>query len=499
MRGAKRQKFSPQYLVLLLRLVKCHYGKPITWQHLAIQVLLELDMDEGDEGGFAESYLDKLYKESLLAIKRGEKIGKDLSRVDTLARYLGYADYAAFGLWAERLFDFLQQELIAPLTIVAQTDDSCEAFFALQEHDGPALSIQRYAPEHAEVSIAQHTCAFVLCSPDFSLQKASPSCLYLMKQELPAGFDREYPVIIGPYAYEMAAIAYDISALLRPITEKEVPATVSSLLPEAAESRKVAPVSESKRMSSEQADRMQHIRPSLVDGYFLMARLLPTVFLCLPLIPLLLILMQRDDATAPIAAWSPLLFWILVPLVLLLVIWGLALFLADHSKRLEKRYFQDRTGLPTTYLLTYAHQATDGFSKQEKKRIREKMAARFALKLPTEQEELSDPHEAKMLIADAMLHVRQYMGRGRLVYQQSVRYGFNRVAIAGAWLGFALSIATLIFSIYLSWYFMIGLSVVGLFIYGRWWLFSEKRFRQVAEDYARQLRNYPVVKRQSSS
>lgn len=486
---AKRQKFQPENLLLLLSLVRHKYGKPISWQGLATQVLLALEMDEGQEGGFADTYLDKLYKEAKKALSYGELLGKDITRIDTLTHYLGFSDYSDYVLRARRLFDYIRKHKPHGLVVLAAESDDYESFYARRgdsQVDYPVLV--KIGEETLKAFAERHARAFVILEEGQFLPDISADWLWLITTKNHVDFNYEQQVLAHPYALEMAAMAWEISEAFVPATlqvEPQVakePLATQSVSPwgEPAEPN---PLSLFKELRS----TLDNERPPLVDAYFFMARLLPTIFLCLPMIPLLLMLMQKEDVIEPLQAWPAWVIWPLVPIVAILVIWGLALFLADSSKRLERKYFGGRAGLPTTYLLTFAHETRNGLSKVNKRDIRTKIEERFGIRMPTEQEEQEDPDEAAMIITDALLHVRQYMGRGRFIFKQSVRYGFYRVFLAGSWLGCLLSVATLVFALTINWYFIAVVAACGIIIYGRWWIWPRVKYRQIAEDYAHQL------------
>lgn len=487
---SKRQKFHPENLLLLLRLVRHKYGKPISWQGLATQVLLALEMDEGEEGGFADTYLDKLYKEAGKALHYGELIGKDISRIDTLAHYLGFSEYADFVLRARRLFEYLCRNRAMGMVLLAADSEDCETFYAIRA-DNP-LDYPPFEPltkGSVRAFAERHPTAFVVWEEGEALPELPADWLWLVATRQAVEFDYGQQVIADPYALEMAAMAWEISADLAPASQSlpmdrvaAEPVGAPGAVPFQAPAMPHA-------MSSlqELKSTLDDERPPLVDTYFFMARLLPTIFLCLPMIPLLLMLMQKDAVIEPLEAWPAWIIWPLVPVVAILIMWGLTLFLSDSSKRLERKYFGGRAGLPTTYLLSYSHEAKNGLSKANKREVRQKIEERFGLRIPDEEEEEADPLEASMILADAMLHVRQYMGKGRFIFKQSVRYGFYRVFLAGSWLGCLLSVTTFIFAYTIDWHFIAVISLFGVVIYGRWWIWPERKYRQIAEDYAHQL------------
>lgn len=99
------------------------------------------------------------------------------------------------------------------------------------------------------------------------------------------------------------------------------------------------------------------------------------------------------------------------------------------SKFLEKRYFLEARGFPTTYLMLYSDSS---FSRNYKDAYRERAAKAFGLALPTEEDEKEDLLETKKRLHEITKHIILQMGNGHLILKHNVWYGFFRNLVGGA-------------------------------------------------------------------
>jgi len=155
------------------------------------------------------------------------------------------------------------------------------------------------------------------------------------------------------------------------------------------------------------------------------------------------------------------------------------------SKYLEKRYFLEGKGFPTTYLMLYSD---DIFSKDYKDEYRKRATSAFGLSTPTEEEEKDNIWEAKKRLSEITKQVILDVGSGQLVLKHNIWYGFFRNLIGGS----ILSSLFCLLNIYIGvavlrnptlW----ASSVVLLVFYIFTLVFRKPILIQHAEAYAKQL------------
>ncbi len=99
------------------------------------------------------------------------------------------------------------------------------------------------------------------------------------------------------------------------------------------------------------------------------------------------------------------------------------------SKFIERRYFVNRMGFPTTYLMMYEDKT---FSRIYKDTYRQKAKALFGMDLPSLAEERDNPTEARKRLQEIAKLVILRIGSGRLVMKHNIWYGFFRNLIGGS-------------------------------------------------------------------
>jgi len=100
------------------------------------------------------------------------------------------------------------------------------------------------------------------------------------------------------------------------------------------------------------------------------------------------------------------------------------------SKHLfEDRIFDSGKEFPTTRMLLFSDER---LSHAMKSQVREKIRQDFGLALLEQDQEKSDPDEARKVIRDAVALVRHRVGDGVKVLQYNIHYGFSRNLIGGA-------------------------------------------------------------------
>lgn len=155
------------------------------------------------------------------------------------------------------------------------------------------------------------------------------------------------------------------------------------------------------------------------------------------------------------------------------------------SKIIQKKLFLDKTGLPTTYLMTYADHT---FSKNYKDKYRELIKKHFGFDLLNEDEEISDATEARMRLNEATKQVILKVKDGQLVKKQNIWYGFVRNLIGGTIFSMIFCVINLVVGlIFYKNLILIVSSIVLLVLYWALFLFRKQILIQNAEAYANQL------------
>lgn len=95
----------------------------------------------------------------------------------------------------------------------------------------------------------------------------------------------------------------------------------------------------------------------------------------------------------------------------------------------EKRFFDDERKMPTTNFLMFAD---DQYSREYKLKIHEKINNDFGLSLANENEETNDVDNSRKRIVEAVSRIRRKVGKGTLLLQHNIEYGFIRNFIGGS-------------------------------------------------------------------
>ena len=155
------------------------------------------------------------------------------------------------------------------------------------------------------------------------------------------------------------------------------------------------------------------------------------------------------------------------------------------SKFIERHYFSNRIGFPTTYLMMYQD---DTFSRIYKDTYRQKAKALFGMHLPSVAEEKDNPNEARKRLQETTKLVILRVGSGRLVMKHNIWYGFFRNLIGGS----LYSVVFCILNIYIGavmlenntlWISSLALLIGYIFVL----LLHKRILVQHAEAYAKQL------------
>ncbi|ATG21074.1 hypothetical protein CO705_14950 [Ralstonia pickettii] len=241
------------------------------------------------------------------------------------------------------------------------------------------------------------------------------------------------------------------------------------------------------------------------DPYQQKARVFPGLLTALPiLVPLLWILGPKN----------PILTALLGLVTSCGAIYGLASVARGLGKRLEGRLVAQWGGLPTTIILRHRDRHLDDYSKT---RYRTAIEAKLGVKLPTVDEENSDPGAADQIYDGVTRHVRE-LTRGKehsLLLKENIAYGFHRNMLAMKPVGLITSVVGMLFGVIISGIVELvplhinvekiaspgaagGITlIVSLVVLASWTYFTEGHVRRIAYTYAERLfESLPAIKQQ---
>jgi hypothetical protein len=176
----------------------------------------------------------------------------------------------------------------------------------------------------------------------------------------------------------------------------------------------------------------------LLDPYDLKARYLPGLLMLLPAILCIAILYGAKNP-------------MVVTLCSVLSACGgpylLASFVRTWGQHAQDRLILQWGGQPTTILLRHGHQQLPPMTKQ---RYAELLATKLGIRLPTAEEEKRDPavaDQAYVAAADALRPLTNDRKTFPFVFKELVAYGFNRNAHGSRWVGLAVALLTIAFTL----------------------------------------------------
>lgn len=229
---------------------------------------------------------------------------------------------------------------------------------------------------------------------------------------------------------------------------------------------------------------MPNMIERLFDKYTVIARLFPAALCSLPfLVPVYIL--SSGGLTSN--------FWSYVASVefigsltgYVVFIFLYAVVIQNFSKLFERRYFQNRDGFPTTYLMLFEDRR---FSDAYKRRFRTLIAETFDVSLLSKEEENANPGEARRRLDEAIGQVRSWVGEGSLVHDKNILYGFVRNMTGGSVLAVLVCIGVVVVN-YFVWQSspMLELCLVLLVGYSIYIGAHKFLILQTAESYAQQL------------
>ena len=220
------------------------------------------------------------------------------------------------------------------------------------------------------------------------------------------------------------------------------------------------------------------------NAYTIYARFFPCIISSLPLFILWFFLSENIQLKELVSYLLSLKFYGGITLSIVFL-YFYAQVLRITSKIIQKKLFLDKTGFPTTYLMTYPD---DTFSKNYKDKYRQLVKRQFDIDLLNESEEATDITEARKRLNEATQSIRLKIKGGYLVSKQNIWYGFVRNLVGGAIYSIIFCIMNIIVgSIWYKNPILIISSIILLVIYAIMFLFRKQIIIQNAEAYASQL------------
>jgi hypothetical protein len=129
----------------------------------------------------------------------------------------------------------------------------------------------------------------------------------------------------------------------------------------------------------------------------------------------------------------------------------------------EKKYFKNELYMPTTNFMLFEN---DEYSDDFKLKIRDKIQKDFDITLPSKEQERGDNITARKQIVEAIGLVRNKVGKGKLLLQHNIEYGFVRNLIGGSTIAFLVSLLNIgIFKFYLKSDLALNISIATTIIF----------------------------------
>ncbi|MUH04046.1 hypothetical protein [Commensalibacter melissae] len=238
------------------------------------------------------------------------------------------------------------------------------------------------------------------------------------------------------------------------------------------------------------------------NEYNLKARCIPVVIACFPILALLTSFL---DLNKFLIANS-----IVISIFTIVIMFLLSLYTRSKGRQLEKDLVKDWGGLPTTRFLRHRDKTID---KIEKQKIYQKIEDNLTDKIPTEDEEKSNPEEAdkQYNIIVNTLRMKTRDEEYCILLYENILYGFFRNSLALKKISLFISISIIIglliilcqnnpyhfydFKNFVSYVFTVKLSLILKFILTImiffYWVFvvTKKNVKKYADRYALALIN----------
>lgn len=151
---------------------------------------------------------------------------------------------------------------------------------------------------------------------------------------------------------------------------------------------------------------------------------------------------------------------------------------------LEKKYFTNRNGFPTNYLMLYQN---DKLPQQSKKKYGEKLQQDFGLRRFDEFEEINNNDEAIKVLTQASRLLSTKYQQNEQLKDANIAYGFARNVSGGLFISLPASIAGIITGIVMKENSLLLWAIVSAITFLLVAAFHKKWIRQNSEKYAEKL------------
>lgn len=151
---------------------------------------------------------------------------------------------------------------------------------------------------------------------------------------------------------------------------------------------------------------------------------------------------------------------------------------------LEKKYFNNRNGFPTNYLMLYKN---DKLPLQSKKKYGEKLQQDFGLRRLDEFEEINNSYEAIKVLTQASRLLSTKYQQNEQLKDANIAYGFARNVSGGLFISLPASITGIITGIVMKENSLLLWAAVSAITFLLVAAFHKKWIRQNAEKYAEKL------------
>jgi hypothetical protein len=177
----------------------------------------------------------------------------------------------------------------------------------------------------------------------------------------------------------------------------------------------------------------------MLNKYSITARIYPAIICSVPIFVLNYFLLNKY--TAGFVASLQGVKWvggITISIALTFLLAQIGRFIGKEL--FEKIYFKDELKMPTTNFLLHSDPT---YSPDHTNRIHSKILSDFGIRINSPQQEDNNVIAARKIIVESVSMIRGKVGKGRLLLQHNIEYGFIRNLIGGALPALYISMANL--------------------------------------------------------
>ena len=221
-----------------------------------------------------------------------------------------------------------------------------------------------------------------------------------------------------------------------------------------------------------------------LDEYEIKASLIPAVFTSVPFLLFHLFYLNNlfNHLFVDFVNISKYITGISLPIIFIFCSMQLNRFIGKII--FENNIFNNENDFPTTQFLLLTN---NEFSKDYKKKIRDKITSDFKIKLLNKNDEVNNFLEAKKIIIEVVGLIRNKVKKGRLLFIHNIQYGFFRNLIGGSIIAFLISLFNIFIGIIYSDNKFLFYSIVCLVIYSLPIYTSKFTIKTLGKLYAKRL------------